>query len=236
MIVDIDDDHVIVVSDLHIGSPASTATQRLPALLDHVIDRGANLCINGDGFDLLQGTWPRLFADGLPVLRRLRDLRARGHRVYYTLGNHDIAFEHLLSELPDLVVAPFLNLRSGDRRVRIEHGHLQEPFYARFPELYELGGRASRWLLLAGGDAYRGWSAAERWLDHRRRANADDYPYYRAAAALFGRGFDAVVFGHTHHPELTERPGGLFVNCGDWLTNGTYVEIDHGAISLHRWS
>jgi UDP-2,3-diacylglucosamine pyrophosphatase LpxH len=59
--------------------------------------------------------------------------------------------------------------------------------------------------------------------------------HYEAASALFARGFDAVVFGHTHHPELTVRPDGLFVNGGDWMTQGTYVAIDDGEVTLHHW-
>ena len=56
-----------------------------------------------------------------------------------------------------------------------------------------------------------------------------------ASAQLFDRGFDAVVLGHTHLPEITERPGGLFVNSGDCLKRFTYVRIAEGDIALKRW-
>jgi predicted phosphodiesterase len=234
VILDVAEDHVVVVSDLHIGSPASRAPDLLPGFLDYVTDIGAQLCINGDGFDILQSSFASLVGGSLPVVRKLRQLHALGRRIYYTLGNHDIAFEHLIADFP-ICVSPFLNLRSGDRLIRIEHGHVYEPFYARWPRAYELGGRLARPVLLARRDTYALWSRMQLAVDlHRRRDG--DYPHHRAARALFSRGFDAVVFGHTHHPELTKFESGTFVNAGSWLTGGTWVDIDLGVASLHTWT
>ena len=52
---------------------------------------------------------------------------------------------------------------------------------------------------------------------------------------LLGRGFDAVLFGHTHNAEHVELPSGTYVNSGNWLRGHTYVEIDHGKIDLKTW-
>ena len=200
------------------------------------------MCINGDGFELLQGNFKRWVTSALPVVRRLRRLRDSGCRIYYTIGNHDIAFEHVLHDLP-IAVTPFLNVTSGDRRIHIEHGHLQEPFYARYPRLYQYGAVMARPLLVARADTYELWSRMQRAVDerrHHRRHGADgeaevDYTYYRSASMFFDRGFDAVIFGHTHRPEITELSDGLFVNCGDWMSGGTYAEIQHGKVTLERW-
>jgi UDP-2,3-diacylglucosamine pyrophosphatase LpxH len=48
MITDVAAADVIVISDLHLGSPASTAAGRITKFLDYVADTGAALCINGD--------------------------------------------------------------------------------------------------------------------------------------------------------------------------------------------
>ena len=233
MILDAAENHVVVVSDLHIGSPASRAPDTLPSFLDYIADTGAQLCINGDGFDILQSSFASLVGGSLPVIRKLRQLHALGRRIYYTLGNHDIAFEHLIADIP-ICVSPFLNLRSGDRLIRIEHGHVYEPFYARWPRAYEFGGRMARPVLLARHDTYALGSRMQLSVDRRRRQEGG-YPHHRAAHALFSRGFDAVVFGHTHHPELTEFELGTFVNAGSWLAEGTWVDIHSGDISLHTW-
>lgn len=237
MIFDISEERMVVVSDLHLGSPASLAVDHLPAFFDEVAESGASLCINGDGFDLLQSSTSSLAVAVFPVLRRLQELAHEGLRIYYTLGNHDMVLEHVLFDLP-FVVTPFLNLRSGDRLIRIEHGHVYEPFYARYPGLYEMGGRLGRLALLARADTYELWSRAQLVVDERRRRHGAPrpYPHHEAAQALFQRGFDAVVFGHTHRPEHTELPGGTFVNCGDWMRRRTIVRIEAGEVSLHEWT
>jgi UDP-2,3-diacylglucosamine pyrophosphatase LpxH len=227
-------ERVFVVSDLHLGSPVSDATADLVAFLDHVGATDAGLCINGDGFDLLQGDVASILAASLPVLRRLRELVAAGRPVHYVLGNHDLALEHLLLDLP-LAVSPFLNLRSGRSLVRIEHGHVHDPFYARWPGAYELGGRLGRHLLALDKDVYRLWSSAQQRVDRRRR-HRERYPHHESARALLARGFDAVVFGHTHLPERTPLEEGLFVNGGDWLTHRTVVEVDRGDVHLAEWT
>ena len=234
MILHAEERRMVVVSDLHLGSPASRAAGHFPAFLDALPRDGETaLCINGDGFDLLQSSATALATRGFPVLRQLQELAAEGVRVYYVLGNHDIALEHVLFDLP-FVVAPFLNLRSGGRLIRIEHGHVHEPFYARHPGAYEMGGRVGRLAITARADWYELWSRAQQRVDDRRR-RADRYPHHVAAEALFRRGFDAVVLGHTHRPELRELDGGTFVNGGDWLRRRTYVTIDDGDLALHEW-
>ncbi|MDQ2647983.1 MAG: metallophosphoesterase [Actinomycetota bacterium] len=227
-------DKVVVVSDLHLGCPSSSAGRDFARFLDEVEASGWALCINGDGFDLLQSSLAGLATDGFPVLGRLQDLAREGTVVRYVLGNHDLALEHILLDLR-FQVSPFLNLTSGAARIRIEHGHLHEPFYARFPGVYELGGRLARAALLVRADAYELWARAQQRVDDRRRGRGAPYPHHAAALDLFRRGFDAVVFGHTHQPERTELPGGLFVNGGDWLRRRTIVTIDEGRITLGEW-
>jgi UDP-2,3-diacylglucosamine pyrophosphatase LpxH len=237
--LDTEERRLFVISDLHIGSPASSAGSRLEGFLDHVRRERWALCINGDGFDILQSNLRRFVTDVPPVLRALRRLIEDGLSLYYTVGNHDIVLEHVLEDLP-ITVTPFLNLRSGDVRIRVEHGHLYEPFYAKHPHLYEFGGRAGRPLLLLNRDAYRFWSRAQLTLDRRRRRLVDGrslYPHHVAAQTLVQRGFDAVIFGHTHLPELTQlADGGTFVNSGSWMKSADVVRIEHGDITLGTWS
>jgi UDP-2,3-diacylglucosamine pyrophosphatase LpxH len=53
---------------------------------------------------------------------------------------------------------------------------------------------------------------------------------------LLRRGFDAVVFGHTHQAEdVAIAGGGRYLNCGTWVRGGSFVEIDRGQVALRRW-
>ena len=245
------EEYLVVISDLHLGNPASTARTRLVAFLDHIRDTGASVCINGDGFDILQTSFSRLAADAIPVINRLKALQADGRKIYYVVGNHDIVLEHFLEEWSLCRLSPFLNLRSGNRRIRIEHGHLYDPFFARSPTLYGIATRLARYALFAVPDTYELWATAQRRLQEARRwrvsraGTADDdghrhisvvgSPYHEAASMILRRGFDAVVFGHTHLAEMVTLPEGLYVNSGNWLSDTTYVEITNGELVVRTW-
>ena len=130
---------------------------------------------------------------------------------------------------------------SGDARIRIEHGHLYDPFFARYPDLYEIATRVAGLALFLRADVYRLWT----WLADRARPAPTGAgrrrPHRRVVLprrrrdAPATRGFDAVLFGHTHNAEHVQMPSGTYVNSGNWLRGHTYVEIDHGKIDLKSW-
>jgi UDP-2,3-diacylglucosamine pyrophosphatase LpxH len=197
------------------------------------------VCVNGDGFDLLQTGFRRLAADAVAVMNRLKRLMDAGQRVYYVVGNHDIALEHFLADWIFTGIAPFLNVRSGDQRIRVEHGHLYDPWYSIHPMSYDLGCRASSLVLFAVPDVYASFArlgARRERLWHARSAEGErGSPYHRAASLVLERGFDTVIFGHTHRAEDLSLPEGRYLNGGNWMRDSTYIAIDHGSATLERW-
>ena len=107
---------------------------------------------------MLQTSFSRLASDAVPVLNALRRLMREGNRVYYLVGNHDISLEHFLEDWLFTQIAPFLNLRSGDSRIRIEHGHLYDPWFVRYPKSYEAGARVLGLALLVHPDVYSAYA------------------------------------------------------------------------------
>jgi UDP-2,3-diacylglucosamine pyrophosphatase LpxH len=240
VILDIEVERLFVISDLHLGNPASLATRRLLPFLDHVADQGASICVNGDGFDMLQTSFKRMVSSGVPVMNRLQQVSDNGGRVYYVVGNHDLVLEHFFDTILTVTLSPFLNVTSGEARIRVEHGHLYDPFFAEHPDLYELATHLAGMALLLRADVYRFWTALADRADRRRRERAGDdltaaSYLHGAAEMLLGRGFDAVLFGHTHNAELVHLPSGVYANSGNWLRGNTYVEIDHGKVDLKSW-
>jgi UDP-2,3-diacylglucosamine pyrophosphatase LpxH len=240
VIIDTVQERLLVVSDLHVGNPYSTATRTLGEFFEFAESGGYNLCINGDGFEILQARFASLATESAGVLRGIRRLIERGLSVLYVVGNHDIALENFLSAWSGIQITPFLNVTSGNARIRIEHGHLYDPSFVQNPRLYELLTRAAGPLLHFYPDVYRLWSNFE---DARYRARqllrlgkGQSSVYHEAAEMLLSRGFDMVVFGHTHHPEdISIASGGRYLNSGTWVRGGTFVEIDHGQVALRRW-
>ena len=232
MIIDAEEERLFVISDLHLGNPSSTARSRLVEFLDYARITGTSICINGDGFEMLQTSFTRLASDAVPVLNALRRLMRDGNRVYYLVGNHDISLEHFLEDWLFTQIAPFLNLRSGDSLIRIEHGHLYDPWFVRNPRTYELGARLAGVALLVHPDIYSAYAKVQVRAAARHKG---DPPYEVAAGMLLSRGFDTVIFGHTHNPCDVELAEGQYVNSGNWLRGSSYVEIDQGKVQLKKW-
>jgi len=133
-----------------------------------------------------------------------------------------------------------LNVTAGDLRIRVEHGHLYDPSFVKSPRLYEWLTRLAGPLLHIYPDIYRVWSAYEalkrRLQIWRGKSLIEQSVYYEAADMLLRRGFDVVVFGHTHEPEDLElAKGQRYINSGTWMRGGSFVRLDRGALALEHW-
>ena len=54
MIINVREERLLVISDIHLGNWFFAANRSLMKFLQHVSDGGYTLCINGDGLDILQ--------------------------------------------------------------------------------------------------------------------------------------------------------------------------------------
>ena len=138
-------------------------------------------------------------------------------------------------------VSPFLNVTSSGVRIRIEHGHLYDPFFVRNPRLYEWATRLGGLFLYVSPRLYRLWIAFERFSAYLRFRRTgilgEPREFSDAAHELSRRGFDAVSFGHTHHlGEFILENDKCYFNPGSWLLSCHFVEIDAGKVTLKAWT
>lgn len=243
MITEIQADRLLVVSDLHLGNPFSTAQRKLVEFLHWAARNDYDVCINGDGLEIAQVSFSKLAREVPEVLHTLKLLAAKGRKTYYVVGNHDIALENFLEDFGVFSVSPFLNVVSGDSRIRIEHGHLYDPFFVKSPRLYEFSTWFAGLFLKIHPSLYRLWISYER-LKSRIRARRSgtaivgEHPSFAVAAReLSQRGFDYVVFGHTHHVgQVDLGEGRLYLNPGSWMLGASYVEVSGGKAALKHWN
>lgn len=240
MITIIKSEKLVVISDLHLGNPFSEAKRQVIPFLKWAAAQGFDICINGDGLEIAQASFNKIAFDVPELFRTLGDIRKKGREIYYVTGNHDIALEHFLEDWGIMKVSPFLNVHSGDSRIRVEHGHIYDPFFVNNPRLYELLTYLGGFFLKFQPKLYRLWITFEK-LQSRLRARKTgilgEHPSFREAAEeLSRRGFDAVVFGHTHHPGTSKLDSGSwYLNPGSWMLSTHYVEIENGNIELKEW-
>lgn len=240
MITNITTKKMVVVSDLHLGNPFSNVKAKTIEFIDWAATNGYDICINGDGFEVTQVSLKRVALDVPEVLQALKAAIKKGVNVYYVVGNHDIFFEHFLSDWGGFKLAPFLNVTNGSARFRVEHGHLYDPFFVRYPRLYEFSTWLGGFALKIHPALYRSWiwfeKSRSRFRVWRKKGIVGEpESFRRAALEIEARGFDAIVFGHTHHTgELALEGGGKYLNPGSWMLCSSYVKIEGGEVSLCR--
>jgi len=231
---------MVVISDLHLGNPFSKYRNEILRFMRWAASENYDICINGDGLEIAQASFTQLAEEMPEVLRTLGELNKLGTKVYYVVGNHDIALEHFLEDFGNLKVCPFLNLTSGAKRIRIEHGHLYDPFFVSFPVLYEFLTRLAGLFLAIHPNLYKLWILFEKLLTVFRSQDSgikgEPVEFKEAAIEISRRGFDAVVFGHTHYPGKVDlQDGKFYYNSGSWLLTRDYIVIDQGRMELKNY-
>ena len=238
-----------MVSDVHMGNALHRPRRAFLDFIHFAFQNRYSVCINGDGVDIVQLSLPRLTADLTPSLRLFLRFSETGRSIYYTVGNHDLALEHFLTDMGRMKVIPFLNVQCGDLRVRVEHGHMYDRMFLRYPRTYyafmvlghlaiavspgfydrlhnvnlALIRMAERILGRFGVGSGSGRSISG--IEGERECFGD------AALDVGMRGFDVVVLGHTHLPGSTEFPAGIrYYNTGSWFSKPCCVALSHGEL------
>lgn len=142
-------------------------------------------------------------------------------------------------------VVPFLDVISGDRRIHIEHGHLYDNLFINFPRLYIQVAKFLGLLVKISPALFHFWFkiiAFFSWLKNRKHLRLPDPPldspvFMRAAKEFLERGFDIVIFGHTHHFGIQDIWNNKkYANAGSWADKTVhYLAIDKGEINLMEW-
>jgi len=169
MITNICEDRLIIISDLYLGNPACFSKRKIVEFLAYAADNHYNLCINGDGFDIAQTSFVRLAQEAPEVFKQLRRFAKKNLKFYYVIGNHDMVLEHFFEDWDLFTLAPFLNVTSGDLRIRIEHGHLYDPFFIKMPEVYEIVTHIGGFFLSMTPWWYKFWMGFEKILGYLRQ-------------------------------------------------------------------
>ncbi|MEN0020206.1 MAG: UDP-2,3-diacylglucosamine diphosphatase, partial [Planctomycetota bacterium] len=235
----------VFISDVHLGSGGCRAAQ-LASFLKHI--ECERLYLVGDIIDMWRlkqrWYWPEKHNR---VVTRILKLAKRGTHVTLVPGNHD---EH---------ARQFAGLRFGDVEVLREAHHTTadgKRLLITHGDQFDLVVKHARLLSVLGSWAYdtlvvlnkhfnriRKLLGLHYWsLSHFLKMRVKSACTYIAqfedtlVDEAAKRGFDGVVCGHIHKPEVRRAHGDTttdYFNCGDWIENCTaLVEHDDGTIQL----
>lgn len=233
---------VVVVSDVHLGTVGCHAK----AFLNYLRSVEPRvLVLNGDIIDIWQFTrfyWPK---SHMKVLKRLMKMVASGVEVYYVTGNHDELLRKFVNQhLGNFHLVNKVVLELEGKKAWIFHGDVFDVVTVHSRWLARLGSLGYDVLILINHLANflsvkmgRGRISLSKSIkDGVKSAVKFVGDFEKTAISLaLENGFDFVVCGHIHKPELrqvvTERGRVTYLNSGDWIENLTALEY-HG----EKWS
>lgn len=225
----------LFVSDAHLQGLADPGQDELVCWLDRV--DGAQVVLLGDIFHAWWGFEGVVWEGYVPICAALLRARRRGIRLLFVPGNHDFAVgSFLVREVGLEVVGTHVQSIAG-RRFLLSHGdEVDDSLGYRFARA-ALRGRSMAVLMRMAGPR-RGQQLLLKLAGSSRAHGVDGTPMLerqRAWADLrLGERADVVVMGHVHVPTIEQRPGGVFVNLGDWVGHRTWLELDGGRLALRR--
>lgn len=182
------------------------------------------------------------------LLKLLLEKAEQGVEVIYVPGNHDEAFRHYTGKHFGHIQVQLRATHTTllDKKLLLIHGD-------EFDKEVNFGAMHA-WL---GDTLYDFLLFLNRWYNRARRLTGGHYfslaayikskvpgaqqaiSRYRAAVVAKAKraGFDGVVCGHIHHPEIRLEDGIIYCNDGDWIDSCTaLIEQMDGTLALYQWT
>ncbi len=240
------DVELVILSDIHLGTYGCHAEELLRYLKTI---NPKKLILNGDIIDMWQFTkryWPK---SHMQVIKHITGLLAKNTRIVYLTGNHD----EMLRKFSGFRIGSFhidnkVVLKLNGKRAWIFHG-----------DVFDVTMKYSKWLAKLGAVGYdtlihintfvNWWltrfgrekiSLSKRVKDSVKSAVKFINDFEKTAADIaIENGYDYVVCGHIHHPEIkkikTEKGEVTYLNSGDWIENLSALEFDGGTWRIYRY-
>ncbi|WP_439587365.1 UDP-2,3-diacylglucosamine diphosphatase [Hydrogenophaga sp.] len=235
----------VFISDLHLGTAGCQAGPLLDFLKHHP---SQTLYLVGDIIDGWQlrrrWFWPQAHND---VVQKLLRRSRKGCRVVFVPGNHDeFARQFSGHQFGGIeVVNEAVHTTADGRRLWVVHGDhfdgvIQCAKWLAYlgDNAYELSLRLNRHinsLRVRMGLPY--WSLSQ-YLKHKVKSALNYVTDFERAVAAEARqrGYQGVVCGHIHRPEMRMIDGTLYCNDGDWVESlSALVEHFDGRLELVHW-
>ena len=238
---------VAVISDVHLGTYGCHAKE----LLQYLRSIQPNiLVLNGDIIDIWQFSknyWPK---SHMKVVKYLMKLIGNNVKVYYIPGNHD----EMLRRFAGFTLGSFkirnkiLLKLNKNTKAWIFHG-----------DVFDVTMKHSKWLARLGAIGYdililinrfvnffseklfhKGKISLSKKIKDSVKTAVKFVNNFEDTAAGIGisNGYDYVVCGHIHKPEMktvtTDKGSIMYLNSGDWIENLTALEYANGEWSIYK--
>jgi UDP-2,3-diacylglucosamine pyrophosphatase LpxH len=237
---------LVILSDIHLGTYGCHAKELLTYLKSI---KPKKVVLNGDIIDIWQFSkryWP---SSHMLVVKYLMGLVAKGVKVYYITGNHDEMLRKFAgSKMGSLKIVNKLVLKQHGEKIWIFHGDVFDVTMQHARWLAKLGAVGYDTLILINRAANfistklgRGKISLSKKIKNSVKSAVKFINSFEQTAADIGisNGYDYVVCGHIHQPEIrtiTNEMGSIvYMNSGDWIENLTSLEYHEGAWKIYKY-
>lgn len=217
----------LIISDLHLGAGNCNTEAIEKVLATEIFDV---LIISGDLFD--NHNLKRFKSSQWKVLSTIRKISKEKHVILLS-GNH---FENveLLSAIIGMDFQDEYNFESGDKKIHIEHGHLQD-YWMHRPILTEISTGLFYLIQLCEPRHHR----FSRWIKAKVKSwfRVTDHLVQKAYEYGIHNGFNVVIYSHTHYAEQWFWPERelAYYNTGSFCERNqfcSYITIHNGHVTL----
>ncbi|CAN5323208.1 UDP-2,3-diacylglucosamine diphosphatase [soil metagenome] len=237
---------VVVISDVHLGTYGCHAKELLMYLKSI---KPKKLILNGDIIDIWQFSktyWPKTH---MQIIKHVMGMIAKGTKVYYITGNHDEMMRKFVgSKLGSFSILNKLVLNLNGQKAWIFHGDVFDVTMQHSKWLAKLGAvgydililinRAVNFLYSSLGKKHISLSKKIKNSVKRAVSFINNFEQTAADIAIM-KGYDYVICGHIHHPEMKNlsASGGevVYLNSGDWIENLTALEYQKGKWKIYYY-
>ncbi|MBI1226330.1 MAG: UDP-2,3-diacylglucosamine diphosphatase [Bacteroidetes bacterium] len=229
---------IAVISDVHLGTYGCHAKELLNYLKSI---KPKVLVLNGDFIDIWQFNKRYFPKEHVQVIQRVMKMAGNGTKVYYITGNHDDALRRFSDfSMGNIHLRDKLVLQLNGKKLWLFHGDVFDLFIQYSPMVSRLGGQGYDWLIRLNRfiNAIRArlgkprMSFAGKVKNRVKEAVKFVSDFEETAIRLAGeQGYDYVVCGHIHMPQMRNVGDVCYMNSGDWVENLTALEYAFG-----RWT
>lgn len=229
----------IFISDVHLGTRDSKAENLSQFLKSNSCE---TLYLVGDiidGWKIQQNKW-KWKQSHSNVIRRILGFAKRGTRVIFVVGNHD---EFLRPLIPYGIGFGRVEICNQCEHIGIDGKH----YLVTHGDLFDGITRLAPWLSFLGDKAYDvilslnnkfnwirrrfgfGYWSLSRFLKLKVKKAVDFIFQFEKNMVAYckKRGFDGVICGHIHHPEIKIIDGVVYMNDGDWVESCSALVEHH---------
>ncbi len=239
---------LLVLSDVHLGTYGCRAKELLNYL--KTVDPKI-LVLNGDIIDIWQFNKRYFPKSHMKVIKYISSMLSKGKKVYYVTGNHDEMLRKFKGfQLGGFEIVNKLVLELHGKKVWIFHGDVFDVTMQHSKWLAKLGGWGYDILILI--NTFANWlsasfgqgriSLSKKIKNGVKQAVSFINDFEKTAAEIgIAQGFDFVVCGHIHHPQMktigdTDDKKIIYLNSGDWVENLTALEYKKGRWTIYEYS